>query len=104
VRPSLAIVDGIVGMQGDGPIMGDPIAAGVLVLGRNPTAVDATSCRIMGIDPAAIGYLRKADGRLGPIEAAAIEQRGEAPETVRRDFALLDFVPAQKGIGLPRRK
>ena len=26
VRPSLAIVDGIVGMQGDGPIMGDPVA------------------------------------------------------------------------------
>ena len=28
VRPSLAIIDGIVGMQGDGPIMGDPVASG----------------------------------------------------------------------------
>ena len=28
VRPSLAIVDGIVGMQGDGPIMGDPVQLG----------------------------------------------------------------------------
>ena len=29
VRPSLAIIDGIVGMQGDGPIMGDPVHSGV---------------------------------------------------------------------------
>jgi uncharacterized protein (DUF362 family) len=102
VRPSLAIVDGIVGMQGDGPIMGDPIASGVLVVGRNPPAVDATCCRIMGVDPAAVGYLRQADGRLGPIDAGSIEQRGESPAAVRQDFALLDFVPSQQGIRLAR--
>jgi uncharacterized protein (DUF362 family) len=102
VRPALAIVDGIVGMDGDGPIMGDPIAAGVLVVGRNPTAVDATCCRIMGVDPTKVGYLRQADGRLGPIGAEAITQRGETPAAVRRDFALLDFVPAQQGIRLAR--
>lgn len=100
VRPGLAIVDGIVGMQGDGPIMGDPIEAGVLVVGRTPAAVDATCCRIMGVDPEAVGYLAKADGRLGPIRAAAIEQRGETPASVRRDFALLDYVPAQQNLRL----
>ena len=36
VRPSLAIVDGIVGMEGDGPIMGDPVASGVVVVSRGP--------------------------------------------------------------------
>ena len=51
VRPHFAIVDGIVGMEGDGPIMGTPRKAGVLVMGRNLPAVDATSARIMGIDP-----------------------------------------------------
>ncbi len=100
VRPDLAIVDGIVGMEGDGPIMGDPVAAGVLVMGRNCLAVDATCCRIMGVDPARIGYLRRADGVLGTIEAGRIRQRGEEPATVRRDFALLDFVPAHGGIRL----
>jgi uncharacterized protein (DUF362 family) len=100
VRPNLAIVDGIVGMQGDGPIMGDPIAAGVLVMGRNPLAVDATSCRIMGIDPARVSYLRRADGHLGVIAADRIDQRGEAPAAVRRDFALLDYVPAHRDLRL----
>lgn len=100
VRPSFAIVDGIVGMDGDGPIMGDPVTAGVLVMGRSAVAVDATSCRIMGIDPARLGYLRQAAGKLGLIAAGRIEQRGEEPASVRRNFALLDYVPAQQGIRL----
>jgi uncharacterized protein (DUF362 family) len=53
-----AIVDGIVGMEGDGPIQGVPKPAGVLVAGRDPVAVDATCCRIMRIDPHKVGYLR----------------------------------------------
>lgn len=101
VRPSLAIVDGIVGMEGDGPIMGDPVAAGVLVMGRSAVAVDATCCRIMGIDPGRVGYLREAAGKLGTIAVREIAQRGEDPASVRRDFALLDYVPAQKGLRLP---
>ncbi len=100
VRPDFAIVDGIVGMEGDGPIMGDPVAAEVLVMGRNPLAVDATACRIMGIDPAKVAYLNRADGRLGTIDAWRIDQRGESPVAVRHDFKLLDFVPAQKDIRL----
>src|SRR5436305_14735247 len=51
VRPSLAIVDGVVGMEGDGPIMGTPVASGVLVMGGNLAAVDATAARLMGFDP-----------------------------------------------------
>src|SRR5262249_7094706 len=57
VRSHLAIVDGIIGMEGDGPIMGTPRAAGVLVLGTNLPAVDATSARLMAIDPWRIPYL-----------------------------------------------
>ena len=57
-----AIVDGIVGMEGDGPINGVSKRAGVLVAGDDPVAVDATCCRIMQIDPYRIGYLRLAAG------------------------------------------
>ena len=57
-----AIVDGIVGMEGNGPIQGTPKPAGVLVAGGDPVAVDATCCRIMQIDPLQIGYLRLAVG------------------------------------------
>src|SRR5438874_2023348 len=57
-----AIVDGIVGMEGNGPIQGTPKQVGVIVAGADVTAVDATCCRIMGIDPRKIDYLRIARG------------------------------------------
>ena len=100
VHPDFAIIDGIVGMDGDGPIMGDPVASGVVVMGRSAVAVDATACRVMGIDPAKVGYLQTADGRLGTIQASRIEQRGESPAVVRLDYALLNYVPAQRNLRL----
>lgn len=100
LKPHFAIVDGIVGMQGDGPIMGDPKQAGVLVMGRNLPAVDATCCRIMGIDPYKVSYLEQVDNWLGPIGKSSIVQRGEAIATVRTNFELIDTIPAQQGIRL----
>lgn len=100
LRPHFAVVDGIVGMQGDGPIMGDPKRAGVLVMGRNLAAVDATCCRIMGIDPYKVSYLERADNWLGPIGERAIEQRGETTVSVRTNFDLLDAIPAHRNLRL----
>jgi uncharacterized protein (DUF362 family) len=100
LKPNFAIVDGIVGMEGDGPIMGDPKKAGVVVMGRNLAAVDATCCRIMGIDPYKVSYLERADNWLGPIGEGAIEQRGETIASVRTNFNLLDEIPAHRGIRL----
>ena len=100
LKPHFAIVDGIVGMEGDGPIMGTPKQVGVLVMGRNLAAVDATCCRIMGIDPNKISYLSRADNWLGPVGEGSIEQCGEAIVAVRANFELIDKIPAQKGIRL----
>ncbi len=100
VRPDLAIVDGIVGMEGDGPIMGTPKQAGVVVMGRNLPAVDATCARVMGIDPYKIGHLAVASDRLGPIGESRIVQRGEPIAAVRTDFQLLDRIDAHRGIRL----
>jgi uncharacterized protein (DUF362 family) len=96
LKPHFAIVDGITGMQGDGPIMGDPIQAGVLVIGRNLPAVDATCCRVMGLDPGRISYLKVAEKILGPIQARQIKQRGEAIADVMTQFALKSDIPALK--------
>jgi uncharacterized protein (DUF362 family) len=100
LRPHFAIVDGIVGMEGDGPIMGTSKNAGVIVMGRNLPAVDATSARIMGINPYKIKYLAAADGKLGPIANSQIHQRGERWQSVRTDFQLLEHIPAHKGLRL----
>jgi uncharacterized protein (DUF362 family) len=92
VRPALAIVDGIVGMEGDGPIMGTPRRLGALVLGTNLPAVDATCARLMGFDPARLAYLAGASGRLGPIAEAHIRQRGEPIAALAQRFKRLTHV------------
>jgi uncharacterized protein (DUF362 family) len=86
---SFAIVDGIVGMEGNGPIQGTPKPCGVLVMGSDLVAVDATCCRIMGIDADKIEYLRLARGR-GHVDEVRIEQRGESIAAVRNPFALIE--------------
>jgi uncharacterized protein (DUF362 family) len=88
-RNTFAIVDGIVGMDGNGPIQGRPKAAGVLVMGHDLIAVDATCCRIMGIDPEKVEYLRMA-ADMGHVRAHRIEQRGETVASVQTRFELID--------------
>lgn len=97
-RPHLCIVDGIVGMEGDGPIMGTPVRSNVVVMGKSASAVDATCARVMGIDPHKIPYLKVADRRIGPIAEGAITQRGETIDSVRKDYQLISSIPAQRDI------
>jgi len=82
-------VDGIVGMEGNGPIQGTPKQAGVLVAGSDVAAVDATCCRIMGIDPKKIEYLRIARGEEN-LGESAFHQIGEPVNAVRTAFELID--------------
>ncbi len=89
-RPDFAIVDGIIGMEGNGPIQGTPKASGVLVLGDDPVAVDATCCRIMGLNPNRVSYLARAGTLLGHIGADRILQRGESISSVRTPYAVLE--------------
>ena len=100
LKPHFGIIDGIIGMEGDGPIMGTPRNAGVLVMGRNLPAVDATAARVMGINPRKIKYLSKADDWLGPIGEPYIRQTGEILASVRTNFGLIEKIPAHQGIRL----
>ena len=83
-----AIADGIVGMEGNGPIQGTPKNCGVIVAGRVLEAVDATCSRIMGIDPNQVGYLNAPDCPHYNDEAT-ITQTGESPRAVRTNFKLI---------------
>ena len=83
-----AIVDGIVGMDGNGPIQERPKPAGVIVSGHDPVAVDATCCRIMQIEPSRIEYLTLAGGLEG-IAEENIQQIGEKPDSVETRFDLI---------------
>lgn len=90
VRPDFSIVDGIMGMEGNGPTQGTPKPCGVLVLGADPVAVDATCCRVMAIDPGRVKHLARAGTLLGHIDSAKIRQVGEGLADVRKPFAVLD--------------
>jgi uncharacterized protein (DUF362 family) len=89
VRPDFAIVDGIVGMEGNGPIQGTAKASGVLVMGDDPVAVDSTCARVMGLDPRRIEYLSKAGVLLGHLQEEKILQLGESIASVKTSFAVL---------------
>jgi uncharacterized protein (DUF362 family) len=82
-----AVVDGIVGLEGDGPLFGSAVPSGVIVAGNDLLAVDATSARLMGFDPAQIDYLDFAAwAGIGTIDARKIEIVGDALARLRRQY------------------
>lgn len=75
IKPVLSIVDGIVGMEGNGPRNGSPVHAGVLLAGENCFAVDVAMASIMGFNPDDI-----------PLTALALKQ-GLTPPLAELDLA-----------------
>ncbi|MGC8981539.1 MAG: DUF362 domain-containing protein [Minisyncoccia bacterium] len=57
IRPDLSIIDGFIGMEGDGPVDGDPVEMKIAMAGLNPLYVDSLMTYLMGIDPIEVGYL-----------------------------------------------
>jgi uncharacterized protein (DUF362 family) len=89
--PDLAIVDGIIGMEGDGPLNGTAKPMGVLVMGHDLVALDATCCRLMQLDADRIGYLVLGQmKRLGRLKLNEITQLGETIDALAQPF---DTVP-----------
>jgi len=88
-RPDFAIVDGIIGMEGNGPIQGESKPCGVLVLGDDPVAVDSTCARIMGLLPERIKHIARAATLLGHMQPEKINQIGDSIESTNTPFAVL---------------
>jgi uncharacterized protein (DUF362 family) len=90
VRPGLAIIDGITGMEGDGPIMGTARPTGCVIVSDQLASADATAATIMGMQPHRIRYLRYADASgLGGTNPGTIAQRGEQIARFAGRFELL---------------
>lgn len=86
VCPQLALVDGIVAMEGDGPINGTAKDTGVMVISTDLAAVDATCARLMGFDPEALSYIRLAGQVIGNISPDEIDIIGSPLATVAQTF------------------
>ena len=90
IRPHFAIVDAVVGMEGDGPIMGQPRQLGCVIMGSDLVAVDATSARMIGLDPTRLEYLAEASRFLGHVDDRRIDLRGETLARFATEFDLVD--------------
>ncbi len=87
--PHLAIVDGIIGMEGDGPLAGTPKPVGAVVMGMDLLALDATCCRLMKLPPERLPTLRLAEQkRVGVLKAELIPQLGESIESLAQAFEM----------------
>lgn len=92
-----AIVDGVIGMEGDGPIMGQAKPVGAVIMGKNLLAVDSTATRIMGFDPAKIPYLVAVSSHFPGLHENDIAYRGEHPKRFATRFNCLpQFLKAQR--------
>ena len=88
VRPRLALIDGILAMEGEGPSHGDPRPLGLLIASEDAVAADAVACHIIGYPARAVHILRQAEERgLGVGDLRKIEVVGvPLEEAVVRDF------------------
>ncbi len=84
-----AIIDGVIGMEGDGPIMGEAKQVGAVIMGRNLLAVDCTAARMMGFNPKEISYLQMASSHFRGLNEGDIIHRGEDPKRFAARFKCL---------------
>lgn len=82
LRPvTLGLMDGLVGMQGRGPINGYPIDLDVLLASRDPVALDATGMRLIGLEPLTCRHAVHAQRQgLGTVAAGDIVVHGPFAE------------------------
>jgi uncharacterized protein (DUF362 family) len=85
--PDLALIDGFVGMEGAGPVDGNPVGLGVSSASLYPVSLDAVMAKIMGFEPLEIGYLYHLNNwGFGVADLSKIRVVGEPVEKVYWKF------------------
>lgn len=87
VNPGFALLDGVIGMEGDGPTAGTPKELGVVIGGFNPHAVDLAACRLMSLRPERVPALIEAASRgLVPRSPEQLDWLGDDPAPLITPF------------------
>jgi uncharacterized protein (DUF362 family) len=87
VLPRLTIIDGTVGMEGMGPVYGEPAYMRLLISSFDCVAADAVASTVMGIDPYETSYIALAEEQgLGCADVSQIRVVGKTVAEVRRPF------------------
>ena len=94
----LAIADGIVGGQGNGPLCPDPVQSNVLVSGNNPAEVDAVVAKLMGFDPDKIPIIKHAfEPHRWPITTRKMDEIMVFDDRIEREVKIDKLMPAVDG-------
>jgi len=102
VHPVLSFLDGITGMEGNGPSGGTPAELGLLFAGTNPYAVDAAACRKIGLPPEKVPVLSEAAKRgLFHNQENGITLTGSGAESAGKKFRLPDSSPVDFSESFP---
>jgi len=88
LKPAFTVIDGFMGMEGRGPVNGNPVKMDTIIAGTDPVATDATATRVMGIDPQTIEHIKWGHER-GLGEMYDVEVVGDSIDSVKRIFARL---------------
>jgi ferredoxin len=79
VKPTLNIMDGIVGMEGDGPSIGKPRNIGALLISTDPFALDVAACSLIGLKPSYVPTIQAAQERGLTASLDEIALMGDSP-------------------------
>ena len=89
IRADLTIADIMRPGEGFGPHCTIPVEFGCIVAGKDPVALDATVCRMIGLDISKVNYFQVARERgFGNSDARKIEIRGKTIEEVFKNLWL----------------
>ena len=58
-KPTLTIMDGIIGMEGEGPSAGIPRKVGIILGSTNPYALDVVGCKLINLDPSKVPTVQR---------------------------------------------
>jgi uncharacterized protein (DUF362 family)/Pyruvate/2-oxoacid:ferredoxin oxidoreductase delta subunit len=84
LSPTLTVIDGILGMEGNGPGSGTPRQFGILAASADTVALDAVVMELMGLKPAGLATLRVArEMGVGETSLKNIRIVGDGIETLR---------------------
>lgn len=93
INPELTVVDGIVGMEGDGPSSGVPREIGIILSGTDCVAADVVLSEILGIARDDLPTTRAAViRRLPGVDLGKIDIRGEKLNEVKLKNFILSSV------------
>jgi uncharacterized protein (DUF362 family) len=85
--PDLCIIDGLVGMERFGPVDGSPKRVGILLVSKNPVAIDIVGSQIIEINPKKIRYLSYCKKKL--MINSSIQIVGNKIEEVKTPFKII---------------